>query len=84
MMKRIGKTDFGKHGLHVPGGIVVRSYQSCGTPKERVGPSGNDNSLRFSLFTGGSGETLISNMFGRGQGLSGEGGLINGDIDGIV
>jgi hypothetical protein len=68
----------------VSGGIVVRSYQSSGTTEESIGTSGNDDTLGFSLFTGGSGETLVSDMLGRRQGFSSEGGLVNRNVNGIV
>lgn len=63
--------------------VVVLSDEGSGTTEESVGTGGDDDTLTLSLLTGGTRETLVTELLGLGQGFTGKGGLVHGDINGF-
>ena len=57
--------------------IVGAVYKVCSLTKEGVDTSGNDNSLNFTLFAGGTREDLLTRVPCDWQGLTSEGRLVN-------
>jgi len=57
--------------------IVGAVHKMCSLAEEGVNTGGNDNSFYLTLFAGGTREDLTTRVLGDGQGLTGEGRLVN-------
>lgn len=76
-------TDSGENHLQVTGLVIVGTDKGGGSTEEGVGTGGDDDTLGLTLFTGGTGETFITELLSLGKRFSGQGGLVHGNIDGV-
>lgn len=77
-------SDLGQDLLQVTGGVVILTDEGGSATEKGVGTRRDDNGFGFTLFAGGSGVALVADLLGYGEGFTGEGGLVDGDVDGIV
>lgn len=78
------EADVGQNLLQMAGGIVVCSDEGSSTTEEGVGSCSDDDTFGFSLLADGGGKALISDVLVLRQGFTGQTGLIDGNVDGVV
>lgn len=76
-------TDATENDLQVSNIITGHLDKLSSTTEESVGTGTDDNSLTLSLLDSRTREDLITVVLVRGEGLSGQGSLVDRDVDGI-
>lgn len=63
--------------------IVVGADEGGGSTEEGVGTGRDDDTLGFTLLTGGTGEAFVTELLALRKRFTSEGGLVHRDIDGV-
>jgi hypothetical protein len=73
------RTNLGENHLQVTGLVVVLTDKGSSSTKEGVGSGRDDDTLGFSLLTGGTRETFVTELLALGKRLSSKSGLVHPD-----